>query len=55
MKYRFSSILLLFVFLCGQVIPAKAIEKYNLPKHDRPTVAVVLAGGGAKGVAHVAA
>ena len=55
MKYRFSSILLLFVFLIGQVIPAKAIEKYNLPKHDRPTVAVVLAGGGAKGVAHVAA
>ncbi|MBP5499842.1 MAG: patatin-like phospholipase family protein [Bacteroidales bacterium] len=55
MKYRFASLLLLFVFLYGQFVPARAVEKYTLPKHDRPTVAVVLAGGGAKGVAHVPA
>ena len=55
MKFRFASLLLLFIFLCSQVLPSHATEKYNLAKHDRPTVAVVLAGGGAKGVAHVAA
>ena len=55
MKNPILSILLLFVFVCGQTIPAHALNKYNLAKNDRPTVAVVLAGGGAKGVAHVAA
>ncbi len=55
MKYRFASLIVLFAFLCGQIVPARAIEKYKFPQKDRPTVAVVLAGGGAKGVAHVAA
>jgi NTE family protein len=55
MKNSLISLLLLFVFVCGQTIPAHALDKYNLAKEDRPTVAVVLAGGGAKGVAHVAA
>ena len=55
MKSKLASILLLFVFLCGQIPPSHAIEKYHFSSNDRPTVAVVLAGGGAKGVAHVAA
>ena len=55
MKYRISSILMLFVFLLGQSLHAQALKKYHFSNNDRPTVAVVLAGGGAKGVAHVAA
>ena len=54
MKNTLVTICLLFLF-CSNTLFAQDDQLYTLSKKDRPTVAVVLAGGGAKGVAHVPA
>ncbi len=64
--YRILSVLSVLLIVCGLYIPAFAQEEVersddylkNLPvikKEGRPTVGLVLCGGGAKGAAHIGA
>ena len=54
MKNTLVTICLVLLF-CSNNLFAQNDQLYTISKKDRPTVAVVLAGGGAKGVAHVPA
>ncbi len=55
MKTRFAAIVMLVAYLLGNTCLAQELKLPAIHKKDRPTVAVVLAGGGAKGVAHIPA
>jgi len=55
MKNSLTAIITLVVYLLSSTCYAQEAPLPKLPKKDRPIVAVVLAGGGAKGVAHVPA
>lgn len=53
--YMYRMKKLLYIFLAAGLVTARALPAQEREQPERPKVAVVLSGGGAKGVAHIGA